>query len=393
MSDSQIDNILLFFTEASSLEFDGERYVIDQVNKPAADKFNINYEEYGSKLILKLKSYFNGENTKFSELIESEVRSADIFQPLLLLSAKGTIIKYSPSDAENPFTVYGTIDDKLLLKFKNTISYFRLFNLFKSEAFCDYYNDANTEIVIYSSINGIIKIKYDAIPTIATQIDFSSKIIGLIEKASSLEISPFFKNALFTVSKGSGIIQLNDIIAQAEEVIAITKRDYELVSKKFDFEKFRDSLYKEKEKFFSNIRDIVSKIFGQAVGIPISISASVFATYKVSGEPVMLLLVWLAFGFYTGFYIKIQFIYKADLIEVEKDIEEAFLLMNTRSGLEPNVIEAEKNKIERKIKSTKQIIDWLISLVAFLSLLVTIYIWYEIISNESLCLIKILLRL
>ncbi|MVT41081.1 hypothetical protein GO495_10855 [Chitinophaga oryziterrae] len=121
--------------------------------------------------------------------IESEVRSADIFQPLLLLSTKGTIIKYSPSDKENPFTVYGTTDEKLLLKFKNIISYFRLFNLFKSDAFCDYYNDANTEIVIYSSINGIIKIKYDAIPTIATQTDFSSKITGLIEKASSLEIS------------------------------------------------------------------------------------------------------------------------------------------------------------------------------------------------------------
>jgi hypothetical protein len=105
----------------------------------------------------------------------------------------------------------------------------------------------------------------------------------------------------------------------------------------------------------------------------------------------MLLLVLLAFSLYVAFYIKIQCIYKADLLEVENDFNASFDIISTKSGLSGQVIGEEKQKIIKNISSTKTMITWLITIVCALGLLVVGYIVYEIIYSESFSLVKWLL--
>ncbi len=93
---------------------------------------------------------------------------------------------------------------------------------------------------------------------------------------------------------------------------------------------YKDSLYKEKEKYFLSIREIINKIFSQAVGIPISISATVFASYKVSDDNLMLLIVLLTFFIYVVFYIKIQLIYRADIGELKNDFTKDFDVIKSK---------------------------------------------------------------
>ncbi len=388
MIQNKIDSIIDFLSKSTNITFDGERYIIDESLKPIVDSYKIPYEEFGSQLRLKIKKYFFDEKIFYFEDLESEIKSSTILTPFLTISKEGTIFSYTPYPEE--YIQYGKENENDFKRFKNIISYYKLFNHFKSIPFCDYHNSANDEVIFYSSINGIIKVKYDVIPAPIKSEEISLKVDRLLQLAKSIEVSPFFKNALYTISSGTGILNFIEVLKQSDEIISITQRDYELISKKFDFEKFRDSLYKEKEKYFLGIREIIGKIFSQAIGIPISISASVFATYKVSDNSFLLILILLAYSLYVGFYIKIQTIYKSDLQEIEKDFLESFQIITTKSGLPIPTINNEKEKIKRKIDSTKEIITWSIWLVILLALLVALYIIYAILFSEIFSFVNLL---
>lgn len=386
MTEEKINQILELIQNSPSVSFNGEKYLLPENSKVLVDKYNVPYDETANGLELNLKQFFSGISLKYFESLESEIRSKDVLSDFYVITKTGALIKYSfPGQS---YLELGKKEPKSTETIKNHVSYLTLFNYLKSNNFCDYFNDANNEIIIYSSVNGIIKIKYDTIPTIPSGGNVPEKVQEIIKICSSIEVAPFFKNSIYTFSNGTGLMNLKDIIEHSKDLISITKRDYELVSKQFDFDRFRDSLYKEKEKYFTSIRELISKIFGQAVGIPISISASVFATYKVSDDVFMLLLVLLAFGLYAAFYLRIQFVFRADLKEIEQSFEKDFDVIKTKSGLAEEVINEERNKITAKISSTQMIIDWLIGLVSFLSLLVLFYVIYEIIYSESVSLIK-----
>jgi hypothetical protein len=376
MNSDSVNKYLSLVAGAKTLSFDGVRYVVGDNEKSVVENQGVDFEEFGNLLHLKLKSFFLDENVKYLEAIESEISHVDINSSVLFISLHGNVIRFDPNG--NTFQEYGNTNEMALSKVRNTIYYFKLFAFFKAKPFSDYFNDADNEIVFYSSVNGIIKVTYESIPVIPSGVNLVENITELISLASPIQVAPFFKNSLYTVSNQSGIIRISDIINKADEVISVTKRDYELVSKQFDFEKFRNALNKEKEKYFTSIREIVGKIFGQAVSIPISISASVFTTYKVSNEDILVLLITLAFMLYIAFYIKLQLSYRQDIIEIENDFSQSFLIITEKSGLDTKVIESEGNKIRRKISSTKQTIAWLIGIVCSLGVLFCIYSAYQI---------------
>lgn len=390
MFEERIQKTLEFVREAKTLSFDGDRYIVSDTEKELLEKNNIPYEEYGDDLRLQLKKYFQDVNLKYSEALSSDITFNDVYGDFFVFDRSGTFVKFQSSDLG--FTCYGKENKELLLHIRNTVAYYRIFNFLRADDFCDYFNDANNEIVIYSSVNGVFKIKYDTIPVIDFGKDIENDVNKLIEIAQPIQLTPFFKNSIFTLSNGTGIVNLKQIIAESEILVSITKRDYELVAKKFDFEKFKDSLYKEKGKYFTNIREIVNKIFGQAVGIPISISATVFATYKVSDDVFMLFIVLLAFLVYQMFYIRIQLVYRADIIELKDDFIKDFEIIKNDSGLSPVLIETQGSKILGKIDSSISMIFWLIAIVSFLGLLVCFYIGYEIAKSEAVCMLTYLLK-
>lgn len=387
--EAKITSLLKFFEEAKAITFKDGGYFVPRNEEHLLTTFDIPNEPDGESLKVLIKKFLSPSRTTLAPILNSEVKPDDLNNDFLVVDAlKKTIIKITGGRDLN---IFGNTNASLLLYTRNILAYYRLYNFLKDKEFGDYHNDADNQIVIYSSAKGIYKITYPTIPVIDQTEDITAKVDEFIRYATPLEIKPFLKAAIFTITN-TGIIPINAIADKALEITLEARRDYDLVLKKFDFETFKNSLYKEKEKYFTNIREIIGKIFSQAVGIPISISAAVFATYKVSDDTLMLFLVLLSFLVYVFFYVKIQLIYKKDIKEIEADFNTDFEIIISSSGLPPDIVEKEKKKIKAKISSSLKMLNYLIGTVVLLGLFVGIYIFYEVGASEAFCFIKTILK-
>ena len=377
----KIAEFITFSNEVTGIAFSDGYFSVPQSEQTLLTKFQIEGEVYGVEIKLQLKKYFSNFNVKYSPVLNSELKAEEVNSNFLVVDAENkTAILFQ----NGQFEQFGIKDNILLTYLMNIVSYFKLFNFLKEKDFCDYFNSANNQIIIYSSAKGVYKINYETIPLIPKDTDIEKDITEFLKNADPIELRPYFKSSIFAFTNGTGFITLNDLIKNLVQIIFAAKRDHDLVLKAFDFANFRNSLYKEKEKYFTNIREIINKIFSQAVGIPVSISAAVFATYKVSDDSLMLLLVLASFIVYVWFYVKIQSVYKSDLKELQADFKTDFDIIISDSGLQPALISKEKTKVERKITSSISIVNFLIWLVISLGLLVCIYILYEVSQSNTI---------
>ncbi|WP_291072639.1 hypothetical protein [Empedobacter sp. UBA5987] len=187
----------------------------------------------------------------------------------------------------------------------------------------------------------------------------------------------FLKNNLFSISNISLKISLETFIEKSDELYENTIRDYELFSKKFEFDKFKDNLYKEKDKYFLSLREIINKIYTQAVSIPILISASTIASYKLPNEFFINSLILIIFIAYSIFYNNILLYYKNDLKNLKKDFKRDFKIIEMKSGLEKNIILKEKKIIKNKINFSLNFITKYLIFLDIIILIAIIYILYN----------------
>lgn len=365
---SKIKTFLELCEATQEVSFSQDYYSLPAHHKKKVTTTGIDFDEYGSELRLNLRKYFSDCDIQFGEGVEKSIQNHSLENPFLWISTTNC---YSYSPNTNSISYQGNPDPDKHRIFRNTIAYLKFYQFLKKVA--DYWNSANLEFIFYNSASGIIKVKFEAAPIIDFQGEISDELSQLQSLALSPEITSVFVNAVFQLSLGTGEISLKHVIEERKKLIDITKRDHELISKKFDFAKFKDSLYSEKEKYFRDLREIVNKIFSQAIGIPISIGASVFTTYKVQGDNLVIGLVLAAFIAYLAFYIRFQFIYKNDLSEVKAQFKNDFATISASSGLPAANIDAEKTKIEKKISSVESMQNWLICLILGLGILVSIF--------------------
>jgi|GEM_PF-1786734 len=366
MIENKIDSFLDLCKGTAAVKFDRDKYVLPESFENDVKSSGVPYDISGNEIHLKIKAHFGNCETQYAETVSGRLNEYDKRREIVLTSITGCSW-YDPANAT--ISTKGTVDVEAARIFKNALAYFTFFNFLIQKGVSDYFNDANKEIVFYNSANGIIKIAFDPRPVI----DFPGDILGdlkaLQEFASYPQITPVFVNSIFQLTLGTGQIDLKSVVTDRQKLLDITKRDYELLSKKFDFEKFRNSLYLEKEKYFERIRDLVTKIFGQAVGIPVSIGASVFTSYKVEGNWFVIALLLAGFLMYLAYYIRLQWIYKSDINEVETQFTADFTAIAGDSGLPPAVITEERRKVERRISDTKTMQNWLIIMVIVLGVL------------------------
>lgn len=264
----------------------------------------------------------------------------------------------------------------LLPSISNAIAYYRLYDFLKSPDFADHHNSADQEIIIYSSTKGILKIGYEPIaPEFETGI--ADKVDRVLAALTDQQFRTYFKNSLFDLSEGNHTT-LNAIIIKNKMILSAAKRDLEIALRQFDFEKFRDALYSQKEKFFIDIRDLLAKIYGQIVGIPISITAAVYATYKTEHEVTVPILILISFIVYVVIYLIIQWSYYQDIKEIQTDFLRDFNIIKTQSGLPQQDINQEYDKVDRKITTTLNIAKSLMVAIVLLGISVAIFIAMQI---------------
>lgn len=343
-------------------------------------------EETGNDYIIKVKSFLEGATVVTYEDAEKHLHSEALSKPFVILNKNGEFFYHDRPKGETEWSTNRSRGFEVFCV--NITAYYVLYNYFKSPEFADHHNDANKEIVLYSAVNGIFKIKYLPQPIIERTEDTKPHIKKILEISEPVQLRPYVKNALFKIAENKTKLSLNEIIVNAAKIVEIAQNDYDIASKNFDFKKFRDTLTKEKENYFSGINDVLAKIFSQAVGIPISISTTVFATYKVEDDILMLLIILLAFALYIIFYVKIQYVYRADLVEIKHGFQHDFEIIKAESGLPEIEVNIEIGKIERKIRNSLSMIDWLIGIVAGLGFLVIIYIIYIIFTAQIIWILQ-----
>ena len=355
----------------------------DAALKTFVTSIGLSFTDDVDRLILNAKDFLDFTPFYcFEEMPKGITKS--VFQTSFFIFSKTNSLFSYFDYASKKFIFSDNVTQDFIKLNNQCLYYFRILNSLLNSKFNDHANEANKQLVFYSNANGILKINYTIEPILAN-ITYSDATLVTFENYSTSDIyKTFLINSFYSITKNrDNILSIGEVIEQLEILINTSYRSQELVSKQFDFEKFKDSLLKEKEKFFSSIRDILNKIFSQAIGIPISISAAVFSTYKVSDDAIMLLMVWISFVVYTIFYIRIQWIYRADLKEIENDFKLDFEIIEQKSGLSNEIIQVEKTKVLRKIKDSLSMIHLLIGTVIILGILVSLYIFYELLKGQS----------
>lgn len=248
----------------------------------------------------------------------------------------------------------------------NTVGYLKLIKGFKKESFADYVNLERNEMVIYSASKGILKIELPNYP-ISFNPDRSILLDCelLIQKLSNSDFTIHFKNQLFGITKEQGVSPVESFFLHIKTLIQEADNNYQLQLKNFSFDKFKTDLQKEKEKYFTSLREILNKILAQVVGVPVSIAASAYATYKVESNFVFFLITT-ALMIYVCFALYFQYLYFVDLNEIETDFKRDFAKVKKDSGL--TALDFEEKKIDQRIHSIRRTVYVYCSMIILLFL-------------------------
>lgn len=275
---------------------------------------------------------------------------------LSILSNNFTILNYQKSFLEYDAKTTTLADHTGLVLnnylIRNLNSEYEL-KLFLINELADYYSDSNTELVFYTSTKGINKIRItNAIPSLDPNIDYSVMINEFIERAKDKKFKVFIKNQLFTNLNGTRTDGFINLIYHLDEILENAQRDYEIYLREFSFDKLKNEFEQQKEKYFGSQREVLTKILSQLLSIPVAISASLFATYRVQ-DSFALLVIMLAYDIYAFFIIHIQLILLSDTKLLKLNFLEEVEIIKKKSGLEQKIISKE---IEIPIKKFDEII-------------------------------------
>jgi len=314
------------------------------------------------------------QETHFRQRIKSFLPLA---KDLALLDFHGSWLHYDHQAAVTT-TESGAVPGHHLLD--NATAWYTAFDMLTDEKFADYVNTLNKEIVLYSSTKGIKRINYpDYVPVFDPSTDLSPGVNTLKRRLESADFSIYFKNELFAFTPTNPDAELKEILIAMPALIRSADNNLQLYLKNFSFEKLKSDLLKEKDKYFAALREILGKNLNQIVGIPVSFAAAVFATYKVN-DAFILLIILGAFLIYSGFTYYLQSLYLGDIKEIEADFQRDFRQLADRSGLPADTIDAEKAKIERRIRDIRAVILRFRLLLVVLSIVFGVFIGYQLIG-------------
>ena len=348
------------------------------------DHWNIRYETIvEGELLINLSSIhvntvvFLGE-LNFRQGVEATFdKNGAIVKNIALVDYKNAFLIY---DCHTAKTYSGSAMEAPDFLVENAVDYYQVLAALKGKRFADYVNPLDKEIVLYSGTKGIKRIRVpDYLPALDPSKPIRHDCHSLLSKLQSPDFSIYFKNQLFEFRNSETATGLQDIIISLETITREADNNLQLYLKNFSFENLKSSLQKEKEKYFSSLRDILGKNLSQIVAIPVSFAASVFATYKVN-DVFILLIILVAFILYSIFTRYLQSLYLKDVKEIEDSFNRDFTIIAERSGLMTIDIDIERTKIVRRISDIKNVIRRFRYLLVGLTIIFTIFIGYQLVK-------------
>lgn len=332
-------SIYLDKTDIATSKAEFDELDLDSVVFEGEITLNLSKAYHNTKIYLNIEDFLN---LFTKEYFESNIGILDYnSQPFYFNISNGEVC----INGENEI-------DFLIL---NSVAYLKFREYIESDKFADYFNSQNNEVVIYTSEKGVKKIK---IPRQIVLFNIKEDISGLIEeiipRLDNLDFKNHFKNVLYSIEKGASS-GFDKLFINIQSLYDEAVNNYNIWSKKFSFDNLFSELRQKKDKYFSSLHDILSKLLGQITSVPIAISASVFATYKVN-DPLVLILISIAFSTYILFTLYILGIFNNDIKYIDSDFKKDFLRIKEESGLNVVDIEREESKITRKIRVIANVI-------------------------------------
>ncbi|MBA3603987.1 MAG: hypothetical protein H0W50_10200 [Parachlamydiaceae bacterium] len=214
---------------------------LDDEVKKFLQENKIDYKVAEQKQKIELRAYLDNNVIEFGAI--EQYLEPDCISGCVILSASG---KYYYQSGTSTTITNGLPGEIFYVKCRNAFAYYLVFDQMATKAYADHYNEGSNEFVYYSSTYGILRVPFDTVPKFDESKDHYSACIEVLELCSQPIYKSFFVNALYILSKQSGVLNMKDLISEGKDIVNITKRDYELAARKFDFVNFKNSLFKGK---------------------------------------------------------------------------------------------------------------------------------------------------
>ena len=237
-------------------------------------------------------------------------------KPILLY--KENVVYYPIEDAT--YKVGTVIENQFLVR--NNFYCFKFFNFLKTQEhqensafyFVDYLNWDTYHLVLTSlKKDGKIEI---LLPKKGVNIKSDVKLHSAVNEFISAfnetnrHFPKFIKTELIaSMSKIDKSKRLELLLSHLNDIIYTASQNFEIYINDLSLENLKKDFIEHKNKYFLQLRDVLSKLTNQIAGLPIAIGASVFSTYKVNDSNstlIIILGVFFLYSSYTIFLLKLQ---------------------------------------------------------------------------------------
>lgn len=269
--------------------------------------------------------------------------------------------------------------------FSNTTSYL-MFKAFLEDGknddffhFVDFF-DGDAQRILFSSISeqGRLLVKYHSeLPDLDIRKNYSPNFIAFKNcfRDKNQILPKFLKDALIKVGLRfeDDENRLVQIFLQLNQIVNKARINFEIYLSNLSMDKIRGDYDELKTKYLSDISGIVSKLTQKVLGLPIGLSATLFAASRVKEEPLFLVILACAIIISSMYLTSLLKVHYDDLITLKK------MFLTKYESLEENNF---FKKYPNEIKSFQDIKDKLIKRVAFLKKWIILsYFWIVNISN------------
>lgn len=259
------------------------------------------------------------------------------------------------------------------------IEYLKFKNLLKEKA--NYIG--NNEYVYFSNKNGIYHLS--TVQEIPQEIGTSTIVGDKFSKFNStFETKDFFEfllNEFFRYTKPPK----NDIVSiiqNYEFIHSEAERNFSLYLSDFSFEDLKEKFEDDKNKFFSEIKSVVTKIYNSSIALPLSISAALFAVLKIEGE-IPLFIIFVTVIGYLLFSVLNHISLWNELVHVKEDIElKSSKLKNIPQTLSEEITKGLK-PVKKRLCFVKLIIIFSVIFYIFIIGLTIFFIYSRIFYTNS----------
>lgn len=278
----------------------------------------------------------------------------------------------------------------------NNNYYFSLLEFLKTQEhqgnsafyFVDYFN-LDTRHIVFTSLKRDGKIE---IPLPSAGIDLNEDVnlgyalreFKLAFQENNKHFPKFIKIELINeLSKVSKAERVDYLLRKLDDIMYVASQNFEIYLHDLSLENLRQDFIEHKNKYFLLLRESLSKLTNQIIGLPIIISASVVGVYKISDSPITIFLiasVFIFYIFYTVYLLKLQ---REDIVDLKNTFVTDFnklaghsYFMKFPSDL--NDFRLTKQNLDTRFKSIIGAIDLYFFFYSASSISLILYLEYQL---------------